>query len=316
MERVASREWTPDQQTRWFYERARGSYQTAKSREASTPAKRKDFEKRYPANQRFTKEDLAKFENAWLGLPHIVSRGSQKNFDYFIHHCLPATSDGWEPSIVEYRRYIAKGILFRETQRIVRKSEECSGYPINVVAYTIALIAEKTARRIDLDRIWRDQSLTPALANAIEEVAPKVAARLPDLSMRNGTNTGESFKKVECWEHIRSMQFTPTKSLDKEMLAVGDNSHSSGVLVGSQRSGGLTSEDQNNIAACMQLGEKDWLSIARWGQESGTLNDVQRGISRTLAGYAAESWSKIPSYKQAKQGKKMIDDARRAGIIR
>ncbi len=43
MERVSLREWSTDQQTQWFYERARGSYQTAKAREGKTPAKKREL---------------------------------------------------------------------------------------------------------------------------------------------------------------------------------------------------------------------------------------------------------------------------------
>jgi len=49
MQRVSRREWTPDQQSHWFYERARGSYQTAKIRVGTAPARRRDFECREPA---------------------------------------------------------------------------------------------------------------------------------------------------------------------------------------------------------------------------------------------------------------------------
>ena len=84
LERVAKREWTPDQTTKWFYERARGSYQTARTRDGSTESRRRDFDKKYPSHQRFTKEDLAKFENCWRGQPHVVNRGGQKNFTQFM----------------------------------------------------------------------------------------------------------------------------------------------------------------------------------------------------------------------------------------
>lgn len=138
MQRVSRREWTPDQQSHWFYERARGSYQTAKIRVGTTPARRREFERREPPHQRFTKEDLAKFENAWRGEPHWVSRGAQKNFVHFMER-IDKLPDGWEPTLDEYRRYVAKGILFREVQRIVRSIDSITAYRINVSAYTASL---------------------------------------------------------------------------------------------------------------------------------------------------------------------------------
>ncbi len=76
--------WAPatdgtQRQTRWFYERARGQYADALAREG-TPARQRAFKQQNPTTQKFTKTDLAKFENTWDQLPHEVSRGAQKNF--------------------------------------------------------------------------------------------------------------------------------------------------------------------------------------------------------------------------------------------
>ncbi len=101
LERVAKREWTPDQTSKWFYERARGSYQTARSREGTTEGLRKKFDREFPTHQRFTKEELAKFENCWRGLPYVVNRGGQKNFTQFMTFIkteLGELPDKWEPS--------------------------------------------------------------------------------------------------------------------------------------------------------------------------------------------------------------------------
>jgi hypothetical protein len=57
------------------------------------------------------------------------------------------------------------------------------------------------------------------------------------------------------------------------------------------------------------------LKIATWGQKSGVLVSWQKGIARTLAGYAAEGWQRLPSIKQARQGVKMIDQARSLGVF-
>ena len=89
IEELSRTTWAPavggsQRQTKWFYERARGQYQDARGSE-TTPAKRRTFSAEHPTRQRFTKTDLAKFENTWDQLPHVVSRGAQKNFsDYMI----------------------------------------------------------------------------------------------------------------------------------------------------------------------------------------------------------------------------------------
>lgn len=314
MERVSRREWTPNQQTRWFYERARGSYPTAKMREGTTDLKRREFEKRYPAEQRFSKEDLAKFENVWKGLPHVVSRHAQKNFVYFMHE-LGAIRDGWEPTVEEYRRYVAKGILYKEVQRIVKRNEAITAWRVNVTAYTAALLADKTVRRIDLDRIWREQGLSPSLTQTIESWTPAVFKHLPFIGQRDGKHIEESFKSQACWDYIRSLDWNIPPALDRELISSA-GANGDGVA-GSDSIGGerLTSHDHNNIALCKELSDVQWLKISAWGQKSGELKEWQRGVAYTLASYAAEGWVRLPSVKQAKHGSAMIEKARTAGIL-
>jgi hypothetical protein len=313
MQRVSRREWTPDQQSHWFYERARGSYQTAKIRVGTTPARRREFDQREPAHQRFTKEDLAKFENAWRGEPHWVSKGAQKNFVHFMER-IERLPDGWEPTIEEYRRYVAKGILFREVQRIVRSVESITAYRINVSAYLASLLAEKTARRIDLARIWSQQGISKALASIIEAWAPVVFIQLPEPARQAGKHVEESFKTQGCWDHIRNLDLRISPALEKELVSAID----SGPVVGTAVNNGgenLKPEDHNNIALCKELTESQWLKIAAWGQESGVLVHWQRGIARTLAGYAAENWEHTPSAKQAKFGAQMIKKAHAQSVL-
>lgn len=309
LERVSRREWTPDQQSRWFYERTRGSYQVAKARDGSTPAKKKEFERRNPPTQRFTKEDLAKFENSWVGLPHIVSRGAQKNFVNFMQS-VGSRDDGWEPTAEEYRRAVAKGMLFRRVHNLVRRNEAITAYQINVATYTMALLAERTARRIDLDRVWRDQDISPLLEQTISDWAPIVFQHLPDVARQEGKNTEESFKSQACWDHIRQLNLHLPADLEKELVsALAGGADAAAVDAGEQ----LSTADHNNISVCRELNEAHWHAVAHWGQKN--LTNWERGIARTLAGYAAEGWAKLPSVKQAKHGARMVGQARTAGVF-
>ena len=84
-------------QTRWFFERARGSFKNALLKEGFTKAKKKAFEIKNPKSQLFIKEDLAKYQNAYQEVldgkklvigPHFVVRGNQKNYVQFVNHNL------------------------------------------------------------------------------------------------------------------------------------------------------------------------------------------------------------------------------------
>lgn len=181
--------------THWYYERARGSYLDDKARQG-TPARRREWEKLNPPNQKFTKTDLAKFEHAWLGRPHWVCLGAEKNFVRFAERM---EEDG-EPEVNPdyFRHTVARAILWHTAEKLF-DSLDLEGYRANSVAYALAWLAEKSGRRIDLNRIWTEQRVSPALCEALKTVCREAWEHL---NHQQG-NIGEASKKAECWEAFR-----------------------------------------------------------------------------------------------------------------
>jgi hypothetical protein len=206
--------WAPavegtQRQTRWFYERARGQYADAKNRE-STPAKQKAFTLTHPNAQKFTKTDFAKFEHTWDQLPHIVSLGAQKNFAKFTIGLTQKSRP--EPDETYFTHLIAKAILFKSAEKIVQ-SEKFGGYRANIVTYTLAYLSYKAQQDIDLDKIWKQQSLTPSLQQAIQMISievHQVITNPPD-----GRNVTEWCKKESCWKAIQGI---PTETFEGSCL--------------------------------------------------------------------------------------------------
>lgn len=319
LERVAKREWTPDQTSKWFYERARGSYQTARSREGTTEGLRKKFDREFPTHQRFTKEELAKFENCWRGLPYVVNRGGQKNFTQFMTFIkteLGELPDKWEPSPEEFRRYIGKAILFRDVQRIVKTDESITAYRINVTTYLVSLLAEKTARRIDLDAIWKRQEISPALADTARFWAPVIFKALLAYSKSQTVHIDNILKSQAAWEHMLSLELRLPATVDRQLVAsTAPNAASSNARSVQRLSEEFTSQDHNNAARCMELNPAQWMAIVAWGNGPGDLEKWQLGIATTLASYAAQGWTRTPSQKQAKHGATIIAAAKAAGVF-
>jgi hypothetical protein len=195
--------------TRWYYERARGSYLDDKARQG-TQARRREWEKQHPPNQKFTKTDLAKYEHAWLGLPNSVCFGAEKNFVRFAERM---EEDG-EPEVTQnfLRHTVAKAILWRTAEKLF-DTLELEGYRANSVAYAVAWLAEKTDRRIDLNRIWNEQRLTPALCDALKAVCNVAWVHLND---QQG-NVGEASKKTECWESFRKKEIALAQEWKTEL---------------------------------------------------------------------------------------------------
>ncbi len=293
VERVAKRTWVPGEQSMWFYERTRGSYQTEKSLTATTTAQKTNFDRKNPVSQRLTMEDLARYSNIWNGLPHIVSKGGQKNFTRFMES-IPKVERDWEPSSEEFKMIISKAILYRKTQEII-KELKIPAFKINIANYTVALLAEKTARRIDLAAIWDRQNLPDALKAQITEWIPKVAEIL--ISSAESKNPTEWFKNDLCWKVLkeRTESWGLTVNLETQLRKLSENQIN------------VSAVTENSIARCLEIDAQTWFKIQLWGTENGNLKDWQIGIANTLAGYAAQGWKRLPSEKQAMRAMEFLE---------
>lgn len=197
--------YCPDGVSQWFYERAAGSYNTLLAREGTTAARLKALKEAIPPARRVTKTDLAKCLNAWDRKPDIVSLGAQKNFDRFM--AALSRAEGQEvqlPSVADFKAMIAKVKLYREAQKLLRPMFQA--FQANVTAYTIAVLSEKLGARIDLDRIWTKQTISPELRSQIATWAKEVNDTLHATS--GGRMVSEWAKRPECRDAVMSASYS------------------------------------------------------------------------------------------------------------
>jgi AIPR protein. len=201
-------------ETHWYYERARGQYQVDKEREL-TKKQKTIFSDRNPTNQRFTKTDLAKYENSWDQLPEIVSLGNQKNFHAYV---LKQKNDPLQiPDKYYFQFLIAKAILFKTTDEIIKKLD-FGPYKGNYVTYTVALLSKLTEKRIDLEKIWKEQELSPALQEFITQLASEVRKAITQGPV-GSKNISEWCKKKECWASVQRIKVDIPTSLKTELIS-------------------------------------------------------------------------------------------------
>lgn len=203
IEKLAMSTFLPDGVGRWFYERAAGSYNTMLAREGTTPAKLKQLKGVVnPPSRKITKTDLAKYLNAWDQRPHVVSRGSQKNFEAFMDaRRTPDGSPEALPDLADFRAMVAKAILFKRAQGIIRPL--FTAFQGNITTYTISLLAHHLGNRLDLEKIWTNQSISERLARYISGLSRDVDRVLH--STARGRMISEWAKKEECWEAISAI---------------------------------------------------------------------------------------------------------------
>ncbi|MDR3515784.1 MAG: AIPR family protein [Azospirillaceae bacterium] len=206
LEKLALTTYCPDGVGRWFYERAAGSYNTMLARDGSTPAKLKQLKDAIPTSRKITKTDLAKYMNTWDQKPHDVSFGSQKNFERFMEALTPPEGQDAPPlpDVATWKRMVAKAILFKETQKIVRPL--VPAFQANVTVYTVALIANRLGSRIDLDRIWNSQAISGEMKQLIRTWAEEINRVL--LSSADGRMVSEWAKKAECWQAVLAASYS------------------------------------------------------------------------------------------------------------
>ena len=205
IEKLSRTVYCPDGVGQWFYERAAGRYNTLLAREGTTPAKLKALKEAIPTARRITKTDLAKYISAWDKKPDIVSLGSQKNFDKFMASLTP--TDGQEvplPTVIDFKNMIAKAKIFRDAQKLLRPMFQA--FQANVTAYTVSLVAEKLGERIDLEKIWTRQAVSPELLAQIAVWAKEVNDVLHSSS--GGKMVSEWAKRPECREAVMSASYS------------------------------------------------------------------------------------------------------------
>ena len=295
--------------TRWYYERARGSYLDDKFR-AGSPAQRNKWEAQHPPSQKFTKTDVAKLEQTWNQLPHKVSLGAEKNFTDW-------TLARQNAGVVEadqafFERLVAKAILFRTTEKIV-SAQNFGGYRANIVTYTLAWLSLETGQRLDLKKIWLKQSLSEPLANTIRVISRKAHETIESPS-RTKQNVTEWCKQEECWLRFRDVKITlPDLSADMTApTAVG----SAAAIPESTDSNSIRSDKPKAaelLARVERLRIETWPALAAWGQQTALLKAWQVTFAANLGRKLARG--KKPSLMESKESLALLDEAQTKGFV-
>ena len=297
LDRLARETYLPGERSRWFYERARGSYQVMKTRFGTTPARLAEFERNIPANQVFSKTDVTKYLAAWAELPHLVGRGSQKNFVEYMAVLKSEHTKKWLPDAVFYRQMIAKAIIYRTMEKIAR-DEQFPGYRAQVVAQTVALVGYHYGARMNLDRVWRTQSISLELRETMRTWCHVVFDEIRESAGQR--NVAEWCKREGSWEHVRSLDLEMPddlpETLDRETAMEDD-----APVESDESRAGEALATMAAAAEVMSYPAEAWRLMAEWGSGTKDLTSAQVKLCYTLAKLADGDWEKAPTPRQGKQ---------------
>ncbi len=270
-------------QTRWFYERARGSYKNAIIKEGFTKAKKKAFELKNPKNQLFNKEDLAKYQNAYQEIydgrklligPHFVVRGNQKNYAQFINHNAPKKVDN-----IYFEDSIAKAILFKSAEKIYGvKPNSIGDMRFLTVPYTIAWLGHHTQYKLDLFKIWKNQGISDSLKEFLYSSMKLVEAHIKRKAP--GSLYQEWGKKEEAWLDLREQGFgIGINNILKSDLDQGNNNRRR-LTEDETKQAEINAEEE----LLHSVHYKTWINIEQWGATTNILTSYQQNMVNTIKG--------------------------------
>jgi hypothetical protein len=304
LESLSRNTWAPAtaetaRQTKWFYERARGQYSDALNR----APRRTEFQKMHPPKQRFSKVELATYENTWAMEPHEVSRGAQKNFLRFMMR-VGSGDSALRPDITFFQHAVAKAIIFRRAEKIVA-AQAFGGYRRNIVAYALARLSLAAGERVDLGAIWAAQQTTAEIDDAIESLAHIAFGVLTDAN-RPSANVTEWAKRRECWERMRAVDWRAPRS-----LGAGSGSGTPEIGGTNGRSPVITSGgDADELTTA--TGDT-FLALEEWGKQTGSITPFQRSLARRI-GIALKEGRELNS-RLRPQASALLGEARGRGFI-
>lgn len=270
-------------QTNWFFERARGQYKNIRQKDGFTKARQKQFDLKYPKKQMLTKVELAKFINAyqevWEGKklvigPHIVVRGNEKNYAQFINNNLQRKINS-----IYFEDTVAKVILFKTAEKLYGVKPNNIGEMRNaIVPYAIALLGHLTNYRLDLFKIWKNQSVSESLQTFMFDLMKQLNKFIIDNSP--SSHYIEWAKKEECWQTIKDTQWNiNVEEIHEDMANDSQIAKRNAVTETDEEK----ERQKYEIELLRSIPYKLWREIETWGKESGCLDIKQQTVAYEIA---------------------------------
>lgn len=265
----------------WFFERLRGEYSSRENREKNK------FTNKFPKSKFMTKEQLAKYWNAFEGHPTIANLGGQKSHTQFINKLRTLKSMELTVDITFFKRVIVRAIFYRTCEKVAKRMK-ILGYKSQIVNFTVASLVraiKKIPKGLNEEAIWDTQTLDDDWDDLIEEWMEKVQTSFID-SVDPRLNAGMEARKEKCWEKIKSdmdtfpLQITPR--IDNDLSSPWTDY-----------------EYEDKIEEIKKLSDEDWGSLMVWAlNDENSVETLSQQILGTLLGNHKGGWIKEPSEKQ------------------
>ena len=307
-EQISRRVIAPPQQgkirsTKWYYERARGSY--LQEQAMLKPSEKKEFLSINPKSQYMTKTDLAKYWNTYLMNPHIVSKGTSysikefsENIDMLWDSTSIAGTAGAKINDNYFKETVAIALLFRDLEKSISNKELApwynSGYRANLVTYAISKLVsmlEDKGGSIDLMKLWKEQAVPDCLRIQLLDISEQILKIINDPG-REVDDVREWCKKLSCWLNIKGIEMSLHQDLGPYVIS---KRQETGLQRRASRDERVKTGDEI-WRDVIGKGEEFWRDVLIWGTEHGELSRDEKSVLRSALSISS---GKGPSQKQA-----------------
>ena len=198
-------------------------------------------------------------------------RGAEKNFEAFAVRL----EDDAEPPVDRpfFEQVVARAIIWRAAEKAF-DSFDLNGYRANSVAYGMAWLAERSARRIDLQKIWHGQTVPDGITSALRAICKEAHAIL---TARAG-NVGEASKRPETWAEFRDLDFNVGEGWKKDATAAPAAAYPA------KKPNAEVEAARSTVKA---VSANNWFALAKWSKEHGFLEGWERSLSFSLGKLAS-----------------------------
>ena len=305
--------------TRWYYERARGSYLNAQSK--LTDAGKKAFKSEHPKEQLIIKTDLAKIYLIFDKRPHDAIKGAQIAFNGFAQS-IEKIWDNNPETINEYffKELVAKFIIWQACKKAVYKREEFVGNTkATLTAYTIYILKalmDKQDLEFNYPKVWQEQAVNDFYYDQFIETSIKINALLNQLSEQTGKAVLSMAKSKETLIKVQSIiDKTDYFSLDimfKTQL-VSKSVIEEKRQDSAQQAKTVTKAVNSLIDLCNTPPAK-WLALIKNAEDKGVLNETDKQILSLVPNVLLGKSLKTPTDRQVELINKTLDKLEDKGV--
>ena len=183
------------------------------------------------------------------------------------------------PDNIFYEDLVAKAIIFKSAERLYGvKPNSIGDMRYITVPYALALLNLRIDYKIDLFKIWKNQSVSDNFKTVLYELM----VQLENFIKTNapGSLYGEWAKKEECWNAIKENKF----DIDFNSLKPDFINSKTPVRKSITEDEQVKIEIQEELERIKAIPYQIWNKIESWGRETSELTSYKSSIALNMSG--------------------------------